>query len=146
VQLPGVQDTAKAKDILGRTATLEVRLVDDEASSNPAIMEQAARGMYALSGARRGTGPGSSRMVALPPGEPEGMLVVFLTELLFALESEVWMADTFAFSGSLEAGYTALLQGGGLSSRSKEIKAVTYHDLKITVANGRLEATVVFDV
>ena len=29
VQLPGVQDTARAKDILGRTATLEVRLVDD---------------------------------------------------------------------------------------------------------------------
>ena len=27
VQLPGVQDTAKAKDILGRTATLEVRMV-----------------------------------------------------------------------------------------------------------------------
>lgn len=44
VQLPGVQDTAKAKDILGRTATLEVRLVDDEASSNPVIMEQASRG------------------------------------------------------------------------------------------------------
>jgi len=31
VQLPGVQDTARAKDILGRTATLEVRLVDEEA-------------------------------------------------------------------------------------------------------------------
>jgi preprotein translocase subunit SecD len=30
VQLPGVQDTAKAKDILGRTATLEIRLVDEE--------------------------------------------------------------------------------------------------------------------
>ena len=29
VQLPGVQDTAKAKDILGRTATLELRLVDE---------------------------------------------------------------------------------------------------------------------
>ena len=36
VQLPGVQDTAKAKDILGRTATLEVRMVcespDEQAS------------------------------------------------------------------------------------------------------------------
>ncbi|CAG0944827.1 MAG: Protein translocase subunit SecD [Rhodocyclaceae bacterium] len=44
VQLPGVQDTAKAKDILGRTATLEVRLVDDENSQNPTVMEEAAKG------------------------------------------------------------------------------------------------------
>ena len=29
VQLPGVQDTAKAKDIIGRTATLEVRMVEE---------------------------------------------------------------------------------------------------------------------
>ena len=33
VQLPGVQDTAKAKDILGRTATLEIRLVDDSSEA-----------------------------------------------------------------------------------------------------------------
>jgi preprotein translocase subunit SecD len=32
VQLPGVQDTTRAKEILGRTATLEVRLVDEEAN------------------------------------------------------------------------------------------------------------------
>ncbi len=44
VQLPGVQDTAKAKDILGRTATLEVRLVDDEASASTSIMDLAAKG------------------------------------------------------------------------------------------------------
>ena len=36
VQLPGVQDTAKAKDILGRTATLEMRLVDDSAEGRSA--------------------------------------------------------------------------------------------------------------
>lgn len=36
VQLPGVQDTAKAKDILGRTATLEVRLVDESAEARAA--------------------------------------------------------------------------------------------------------------
>jgi preprotein translocase subunit SecD len=36
VQLPGVQDTAKAKDIIGRTATLEVRLVDDSVEAQAA--------------------------------------------------------------------------------------------------------------
>lgn len=38
VQLPGVQDTAKAKDILGRTATLEMRLVDESAEGRAAEM------------------------------------------------------------------------------------------------------------
>ncbi|HET8869231.1 MAG TPA: protein translocase subunit SecD [Aquabacterium sp.] len=37
VQLPGVQDTAKAKDIIGRTATLEVRMVDDSAEAIEAM-------------------------------------------------------------------------------------------------------------
>ena len=40
VQLPGVQDTAKAKDILGRTATLEIRMVDD----TPGALEAALAG------------------------------------------------------------------------------------------------------
>ena len=43
VQLPGVQDTAKAKDILGRTASLEVRMVDEE-KMNPEALAAAARG------------------------------------------------------------------------------------------------------
>ncbi len=40
VQLPGVQDVAQAKDILGRTATLEVRMVDD----SPGALEAALAG------------------------------------------------------------------------------------------------------
>lgn len=36
VQLPGVQDTARAKNILGRTATLEVRLVDESSEGRAA--------------------------------------------------------------------------------------------------------------
>ncbi len=42
VQLPGVQDTAKAKDILGRTATLEVRMVDESTEARSAEMGQGA--------------------------------------------------------------------------------------------------------
>ena len=37
VQLPGVQDVAKAKDILGRTATLEIRMVDDSPTASSAL-------------------------------------------------------------------------------------------------------------
>jgi preprotein translocase subunit SecD len=51
VQLPGVQDTAKAKDIIGRTATLELRMVDESAEAEAA---------------KTGTGPvpfGSERFV-----------------------------------------------------------------------------------
>jgi preprotein translocase subunit SecD len=50
VQLPGVQDTTRAKDILGRTATLEIRMVEahagDPASRNyePQKIEQAIKG------------------------------------------------------------------------------------------------------
>jgi preprotein translocase subunit SecD len=44
VQLPGVQDTARAKDILGRTATLEIRMVNDE----PGALEQAIAGQPVL--------------------------------------------------------------------------------------------------
>ena len=40
VQLPGVQDTARAKDILGRTATLEARLVDLSAEAQGAVTGQ----------------------------------------------------------------------------------------------------------
>ncbi|MHB9119335.1 MAG: protein translocase subunit SecD [Burkholderiales bacterium] len=40
VQLPGVQDTAKAKEILGRTATLEIRMVDEEHDVAAALQGQ----------------------------------------------------------------------------------------------------------
>jgi preprotein translocase subunit SecD len=44
VQLPGVQDTARAKDIIGRQATLEVRMVDED----PTAQQQAIAGQVPL--------------------------------------------------------------------------------------------------
>ncbi len=53
VQLPGVQDTAKAKEILGRTATLEVMMVDEE---------------HDLEAALRGSVPPGSKLYRLRRG------------------------------------------------------------------------------
>ncbi len=44
VQLPGVQDTARAKRILGRTATLEMMMVDEEHSLDAALSGKVAPG------------------------------------------------------------------------------------------------------
>ncbi len=43
VQLPGVQDTAKAKDLLGRTATLEIRMVDED-KTDMTTLQNASKG------------------------------------------------------------------------------------------------------
>lgn len=70
VQLPGVQDTAKAKDILGRTATLELRLVDESTDGLAA---------------ERGTGPvpfGSERYL-----DREGRAVIVRREVLLTGEN-----------------------------------------------------------
>jgi preprotein translocase subunit SecD len=43
VQLPGVQDTARAKDILGRTATLQIRLVEPDTAAAPEVVPSRER-------------------------------------------------------------------------------------------------------
>jgi preprotein translocase subunit SecD len=56
VQLPGVQDTAKAKDILGRTATLEIRMVEDSLEAlNALATGRAPAGLEIFT--ERGGGP-----------------------------------------------------------------------------------------
>ncbi len=47
VQLPGVQDTGKAKELLGRTATLEMRMIDED-HSTPADLQAATQGQLPL--------------------------------------------------------------------------------------------------
>jgi preprotein translocase subunit SecD len=55
VQLPGVQDTAKAKEILGRTATLEVRMVDEKGDIDAALRGSVPLGTELFT--ERGGGP-----------------------------------------------------------------------------------------
>ncbi len=61
VQLPGVQDTAKAKDILGRTATLEMRLVDESTEGRAAA---------------RWLGPGAVWFRQFPPARSASLAIV----------------------------------------------------------------------
>src|SRR4030095_3477694 len=52
VQLPGVQDPARAKALIGKTAVLEFKLVDDQAAAARAVQEGPAPGDEVLYGRR----------------------------------------------------------------------------------------------
>ena len=119
------------------------------ASDLPALLEQAARGMYALAGVRFAVGPLVQRQVDLHAFDAESLLVRFLAELLYFSGQEGLAFDAFHLQLNQDAeGYHlhAELGGAPLAGVDKEIKAVTYHNLAVRTTERGLEASVVFDV
>ena len=111
----------------------------------PALLEQAARGMYALSGARLALGERARRRLELGFQDGEAALVQFLNELLFLGEQEGLAFDSFDLR--LEEGALhASLEGATMVGLDKEIKAVTYHRLRIQTGPDGLRTRIVFDV
>jgi SHS2 domain-containing protein len=109
------------------------------------LLEQAALGMYRLQGAKLKTEPRLTRRVELTFSDPESLLVDFLSELLYFTESERIGFDQFELRIT-DQKLQARITGAPLSSLSKEIKAVTYHNLTVRKIQSGLEANVVFDV
>jgi len=109
------------------------------------LLEQAARGMYALSGTNLKSAPRQVRSIRIPFSDPESLLVSFLSELLFFAESESFGFDDYTLEIQDEQ-LQATLSGTKLESIEKEIKAVTYHNLAILQTDRGLEVKIVFDV
>jgi SHS2 domain-containing protein len=110
------------------------------------LLEQAARGMYRLSGVRLGNETPQERSLELHAMDGEGLLVGFLSELLWLEENDRMAFDDFSLQ--VDAAFTlkAKLRGAVITSQDKEIKAVTYHNLKIEATPNGLEVYIVFDV
>jgi protein archease len=109
------------------------------------LLEQAARGMYELMDTHLAAGPRLRRQIQVEAEDAEGLLVAFLSELLFLGEQEGLGFDQIELH--LQGWrFRAELKGAPMISQSKEIKAVTYHNLQVRWSNERLEATIVFDV
>ncbi len=106
---------------------------------------QAAQGMYALMGVELEETPCVERTIALTGQDAEDMLVGFLEELLYQAEihGEGYRSFDVRFE---EQQLTAVLCAVPVRGQGKEIKAVTYHGLKIMEAPQGLETVIVFDV
>jgi SHS2 domain-containing protein len=109
------------------------------------LLEQAARGMYQLCGARIGLSAPISRRIELEYIEPETLLIDFLTELIFFTETEKLIFNDYKLTLN-DQQFVAELGGAAYTSLSKEIKAVTYHNLRIRRAASGLAANIIFDV
>jgi len=111
----------------------------------PALLVQAARGMYTLAGMRLQDGPRQGRSLEIEIFDSESLLVNFLSELLYFGEHENLGFDHFHLA--LKENFLhAEMEGAPLVSLDKEIKAVTYHNLKVQEGPQGLEVRIVFDV
>jgi SHS2 domain-containing protein len=111
----------------------------------PSLLEQAARGMYALMGAELKNEPHRARDIELSAIDAESLLVAFLSELLYLAEKESLGFDSYKLDVQ-GLSLHAKLGGAPLASLGKEIKAVTYHDLAVRPTANGLVVHIVFDI
>jgi len=109
------------------------------------ILQQAARGMYTLSHTRLADVPRLGREFELPFTDRESLLVDFLSELLFYGEDEQLAFDEYQLVFG-ESSLSVQLFGAPIEYQSKEIKAVTYHQMVVHTTERGLEVNIVFDV
>jgi len=112
----------------------------------PCLLEQAARGMYALSGIRLQSSPAQTRWITLHAGDAESLLVRFLNELLWLEEDQGLGFDRFSITIDDQLNLQAELYGFAITNLGKEIKAVTYHNLQVENTPQGLRVNIVFDV
>lgn len=109
------------------------------------LLEQAANGMYHLAGAKLASNARLTRRIELKYSDPENLLIDFLTELVYLVDTEGLAFDDFELQLS-EDRLIAVITGAPLASINKEVKAVTYHNLTIRTTMQGLEVSIVFDV
>jgi SHS2 domain-containing protein len=109
------------------------------------LLEQAARGMFALAGVELGDGEPLNVRLAFAAGDLERLLVAFLSELLYLIEQRALAVEGYALRLQDDL-LIAELTARPVLRLNKEIKAVTYHGLRVQSNGNGLLARVVFDV
>ena len=114
------------------------------AETLPDLLRTAARGMYALSGVQLGDRRVETVTVLFSLADHEMLLVDFLSELVFLGERGLGAGEvTLTIAGDVLEGELGLAP---IEGQKKEIKAVTYHGLRVKASQVGYEATIVFDV
>ncbi len=124
------------------TADLALRVYGRDVKE---LFANAAQGMFALM-AEPSEEPACEREVSLETTDYESLLVDWLNELIYLHEVEGETYSQFAIETLSPRKLQAHVTGGPTKSKTRAIKAATFHELAIKETANGLVATIVFDV
>ncbi|MCJ7717492.1 MAG: archease [Anaerolineales bacterium] len=130
---------------VSHTADLEIRVWAEDMES---LFHQAAVGMIQLSGVEDLEEGVSSvnQTISLEAMDYEGLLILFLEELLYRLTEDYMIFDIKKLNISSEFTLKANIKGYQIRSYQRDIKAITYHNLNISTTADGYEVFIVFDI
>lgn len=125
------------------TADLELEIWGETVA---ALFQQAARGMKHLLQVRVNPSTRTTRQFEVKAIDYEGLLVDFLSELLFLLERDGLIFQDLELELLNNSQLSVKFHGLPVEAFHREIKAVTYHNLEVKQTEQGWTANVVFDI
>ena len=137
----------KKYELIDHTADIGLKVYGKDIKE---IFENAARGMFEIIADLENVKPREKRTIELKGSATDELLIFWLSELLFQYEVYQILFTDFVVDKISQFSIIANAYGQrfdkNLHEIKTEIKAVTYHDLKIEKVNFGWQAQVIFDV
>ncbi len=130
---------------VSHTADLEIKV---QAPDLESLFRGAANGMFYLCGVEdfeKGISS-VSQSITLDAMDYEGLLILFLEELLYRLTEDYMVYEIGKINIDKEFSLKAQLNGTQIKSYQRDIKAVTYHNLNIQRTEDGYAVNIVFDI
>ena len=152
-----MKKTLPVFDIIEHTADIGIRV---RGKNLPGLCENAALGMFSLLADLKSVKPSLKLKVSADGNDPESLLVNWLNELIYLAAVKKMVFSEFAVKKYGQPGgkvakkvrysISAEIRGEKLAAFGKrlnyEIKAATYHQLKIKKISSGCEAGIIFDI
>jgi SHS2 domain-containing protein len=130
---------------LEHTADVQVEL---DAADFPGLLEAGTEALYALTLRERRNSVGESETVFVTGDSREDILVRWLQELIFLLDTKGFVATAFALEENGSRAVAGVLEGYrcGPDERAEEVKSATYHEIEVRRQEDGFIARVIFDL
>jgi len=125
------------------TGELEIGLAADSLAE---LFAEAGRALAEVMAGAQPPASGAEQRVSLRARDREALLVAWLDELLFLAERDKKVYGDIRIERVTGEALTATVRGAPVTELRTQVKAATFHDLRIVEGADGLAATVILDV